>query len=323
MTKISIALCTYNGSKYLRPQLDSFISQIRQPDELIICDDRSSDRTLEIIDEFSRKAPFTVKFFINDHNLGAIKNFEKATELCTGHLIALSDQDDVWHPRKLELCENIFENRSDIGAVFSNADVVDEFLNPLGYDMWQKANFTLKEQLSVINGNAIDVLLKHYIVTGATMIFRANFRPGILPIPSFWFHDAWMALLIASISNIAFISEPMMKYRQHSDNQLGGVKKILVKQISEAFQIDRNDYYKLEILRYCSALDRLVNISNSFNLSVNLTPLEEKIKHLKFRASMHKNRLLRIPAIINELIQLRYYRYSRNWGSVAMDLFFR
>jgi glycosyltransferase involved in cell wall biosynthesis len=323
MSKISIALCTYNGSKYLRPQLDSFISQIRQPDEVIICDDRSSDRTLEIIDEFSRKAPFSVNCFVNDNNLGAIKNFEKAIVLCTGHLIALSDQDDVWHPEKLKQCENILENRSDIGAVFSNAEVVDESLNPLGYDMWQKANFTRKEQLSVINGKAIAVLLKHYIVTGATMIFRADFKPGILPIPSFWFHDAWIALLTASISKIAFISEPMMKYRQHSDNQLGGVKKTFVSQISEAFQIDRNDYYKLEILRYCSALDRLLNISNSFNLSVDLILLEEKIKHLQSRSSMHKNRLLRIPAIINELIQLRYYRYSRNWGSVAMDLFFR
>lgn len=155
------------------------------------------------------------------------------------------------------------------------------------------------------------------------MIFRANFKPDILPIPSFWFNDAWIALLIASISNIAFISEPMMKYRQHSDNQLGGVKKTLIRQFSEAFQIDRNDYYKLEILRYCSALDRLLNISESFNLSKNIFLMEQKIKHLQIRSSMHKNRLLRIPAIINELIQLRYYRYSRNWGSVAMDLFFR
>ena len=87
--------------------------------------------------------------------------------------------------------------------------------------------------------------------------------------------------------------------------------------------MDRNDYCKLEILRYRSALDRLSNISKSFDIPVNLILLEEKIKHLESRATMHKNRLRRIPAIVNELIQLRYYRYSRNWGSVAMDLFFR
>ena len=189
--------------------------------------------------------------------------------------------------------------------------------------MWQKANFTRKEQLRVINGKAIAVLLKHYTVTGATMIFRADFKPVIFPIPSFWFHDAWISLLIASISNIAFISEPMIKYRQHSDNQLGGVRKTLVRQISEAFQIDRDGYYKFEVLRYRSALHRILSISESFNLSESIILMEEKIKHLQIRASMHKNRLFRIPAILNELIQLRYYRYSRNWGSVAMDLFFR
>ena len=323
MNKISIALCTFNGSKYLEEQLNSFISQVRQPDELIICDDGSSDGTLKIIDKFSQKALFRVNIIINDHNLGITKNFQKAIELCKGDLIALSDQDDVWHPEKLKRCEIILENRSDIGAVFSNADVVDESLHPLGYDMWQKADFTRKEQLRVINGKALAVLLKHYIVTGATMIFRAELKPVILPIPSFWFHDAWISLLIASISNIAFISEPMIKYRQHSDNQLGGVQKIIVKQISEAFQIDRDDYYKLEVPRYHSALYRLLNISESFNLSENIFLMEEKIKHLQKRASMHRNRLLRIPAILNELIRLRYYRYARNWGSIAMDLLFK
>jgi hypothetical protein len=229
----------------------------------------------------------------------------------------------VWHPQKLKQCEDIFKNSSDIGAVFTNAEIVDESLNPLGYDMWQKAKFTRKEQLSVMNGKVISVLLKHYILTGATMMFRADFKPVILPIPSFWFHDAWIALMIASVSNIGFIRESMLKYRQHSKNQLGGVKKSLMRQIFEAFQIERDNYYRLEILRYSSAFRRLSTISDSFKLTKDISLIEEKIQHLQIRASMHRNRLLRIPAILNELIRLRYYRYARNWGSVAMDLLFR
>ena len=323
MNKISIALCTFNGAKYLTQQLDSFISQERRPDEVIICDDRSSDRTDEIVNNFIKKAPFKVKFVVNNNNLGITKNFEQAVRLCTGNLIALSDQDDIWHPQKIKLHENIFDNRSDIGVTFSNAEVVDQSLNPIGYDMWHRVVFTRNEQQKMLNGEAVSVLLKHYIATGATMIFRADLKPIILPIPSCWFHDAWLALMIASISNVSFISEPLIKYRQHSDNQLGGIQKGLVKQIVEALKTNRDDYYKFEILRYRLALDHLKNISDNFSVSENIYLLNEKIKHLQIRASMSRNRFFRIPVIIKEIIQLGYYRYSRNWGSIAMDLLFK
>ena len=322
MNKISIALCTFNGSKYLEEQLNSFMSQVRQPDELIICDDGSSDGTLGIIDKFSQKALFKVETIVNDHTLRITKNFEKAIALCSGDLIALSDQDDVWSPKKIKQCEEIFDNKPDTGLVFTNADVVDEFLNPLGYDMWRRSNFTPKDQLNIIKGKANAVLLRHYLVTGASMIFRSDFKPVLLPIPDFWFHDAWIALLIASLSNIDFISEPLVKYRQHPDNQLGGIRKTILRNIAWAFGISRDEYYKSELLRYRTALDRLSNIPDSFNRPDDL-PLEEKINHLQRRASMQRNRVLRIPSIIKELASGRYAQYSRNWGSVAMDLLFR
>ena len=89
--------------------------------------------------------------------------------------------------------------------------------------------FAPNEQKHLINNNALAVLLKHYIVTGATMCFRSDFKPAILPIPSCWFHDTWIAIVIASISNMTFIREPMIKYRQHSGNQLGGIQKGLAR----------------------------------------------------------------------------------------------
>jgi len=323
MSKISIALCTFNGSNYLKEQLDSFISQDRQPDEVIICDDRSSDQTHEIVNDFIKRAPFKVKFVINSNNLGITKNFEKAISLCTGDLIALSDQDDVWHPQKISLHEKIFDNRSEIGVSFSNAEVVDQDLNPIGYDMWHRVVFTQSEQKKVQNEEAVSVFLKHFIITGATMVFKADLKPVILPIPSCWFHDAWLALIIASISNVSLIDEPLVEYRQHSDNQLGGIQKGLAKQIVEAFKTDRDDYYKIELLRYRLALDRLRNISDNYSVSENIYLLNEKIKHLQIRASMSRNRFFRIPCILKEIIQLGYYRYSRNWGSIAMDILFK
>ena len=101
MNRISVAMCTYNGEKYLHQQLASIAQQTRLPEEMVVCDDCSSDSTPEIIEEFARTVPFPVRFFRNPQNLGSTKNFEKAIGLCTGDMIALCDQDDIWMPEKL------------------------------------------------------------------------------------------------------------------------------------------------------------------------------------------------------------------------------
>src|SRR5271168_2200141 len=93
--KISVALCTYNGERFLSRQLASMLQQSRLPDELVVCDDRSTDNTIEILQDFSASAGFPVKITRNEHNLGFVANFERAIQLCQGDLIALSDQDDI------------------------------------------------------------------------------------------------------------------------------------------------------------------------------------------------------------------------------------
>src|ERR1700761_4532631 len=101
--KISVALCTFNGELFLRQQLASIQQQTRLPDELLVCDDGSSDQTLTIVREFAASAPFPVKLFENEQNLGFAANFERAIRLCEGSLIALCDQDDIWYPTRLQL----------------------------------------------------------------------------------------------------------------------------------------------------------------------------------------------------------------------------
>lgn len=99
--RISVAVCTYNGSRFLPEQLTSIAAQTRLPDEMVVCDDGATDATAEIIEKFARTAPFLVRFIRNSQNLGSTKNFENAIGLCTGDLIALSDQDDIWMREKL------------------------------------------------------------------------------------------------------------------------------------------------------------------------------------------------------------------------------
>ena len=110
---LSVAMCTYNGEAYLPEQLISIAAQTRQPDELVICDDCSSDGTVEIVKEFASHAPLVVRLLQNNENLGSTKNFAKAFGNCRFDVIAPSDQDDFWYPDKLQSMEEVFIKNAD------------------------------------------------------------------------------------------------------------------------------------------------------------------------------------------------------------------
>jgi len=102
MRTVSVVMATYNGEKYLREQLDSIIQQTYPIHEIIIQDDCSTDGTITIIEAYIKKYPY-VKLFSNDHNVGFNQNFKNAAMRATGDLVAISDQDDIWFPKKIEL----------------------------------------------------------------------------------------------------------------------------------------------------------------------------------------------------------------------------
>ena len=107
-TSISVALCTYNGEPFLSAQLRSIAAQDRPPDELVICDDGSSDGSLEVIRGFARCSRIPTRVVVNDKNLGSTRNFEQAISLCQGEIVLLADQDDVWYPYKLRRIQEVF-----------------------------------------------------------------------------------------------------------------------------------------------------------------------------------------------------------------------
>lgn len=107
---ISVAMCTFNGEKYIKEQIESIINQSLVPDEIVICDDCSKDNTLNIIKETLDNWPGKVQLVVNEKNLGYRKNFEKSISLCNGDIIFLSDQDDVWNRNKIEIMFNALNN---------------------------------------------------------------------------------------------------------------------------------------------------------------------------------------------------------------------
>ena len=123
--KISIAMATYNGARFIGEQLESFASQTVLPNELVVCDDCSTDGTRKIVRRFGDRAPFAVRLHENATRLGVTRNFEKAIGLCQGDIVFLSDQDDAWFENKLQVVSTLFEGNPLI-MVITNDQIITE-----------------------------------------------------------------------------------------------------------------------------------------------------------------------------------------------------
>ncbi len=325
---ISVAMCTYNGARYLDQQLESIASQTHAPAELVICDDGSSDETVQLIHAFSSQAKFPVRLHVNEKNLGSTKNFEQAIALCNQEIIALADQDDVWRSNKLEVIEDGFSNSPQTGLVFSDAKLVDENLQPLGYSMWEKNGFDEGQKNLIKGGHALDVLLPGWTVTGATIAFRARFRELLLPIPTHlpMIHDGWIAVMISAVAEISFISEPLIKYRQHAGQQIGAPAKRVEEEEAAGSKTDLNPI-KAGMSRvnfYSDSLNVLKTIHQRLHANMKyedaLSGVEGRLKHFTARASLPTGKLKRLPIVTRELFAKRYHLYSKGVYSAAKDL---
>lgn len=325
--KISVAMCTYNGAPYLRAQLDSIATQTRLPDELVVCDDKSTDATREIIAAFAAVAPFPVQLHVNEQNVGSTKNFERAIMLCEGDVIALSDQDDVWLPEKLRWIEDSFLRNPRVGLVFTDADVVDEDLQPLGYCLWQSVGFDNDHQDFVRTGRALDVLFPGWTVTGATMAFRGKYKNLVLDIPTnlTLIHDGWIALMIASVADVSFIDEPLIKYRQHASQQVGAKERVTDKTTAAGLggfkeAMRRRNSYQEMIEIGAEAQGRLFEHRDIYESEDAFSLLTARLAHLRMRAKLPDHPLSRFTRVVTELLTGRYHLYSRGLLSAAKDM---
>ncbi len=312
---ISVALCTYNGAGFLEGQLNSLSTQSCLPTELVASDDLSDDGTLHILGEFSGQVPFPVRLSQNAMRRGISGNFEQAIRLCSGDFIALCDQDDVWLLEKLACFEKEFATGAD--WVCCDAKVVDAELAPLGYTLWQRVKFNAQERKRAGEGRFLEVLLKHYVVAGATLAFRADLRDILLPIPPNWHYDAWLAALLSATSKGVVLDIPLQQYRQHNTNVIGGTKRGLLSEAQAALSLNRNCYYRKEVARWSQLAERLMTVNAPAHSQALLAA---KIDHLKRRAALPQMRLARFPKVVREIAQGNYGRFSRNWGSIVIDL---
>ncbi len=204
---ISIAMCTYNGDRFIKEQLDSILKQTYKNLEIIICDDCSSDNTINIIKEYM-KNDNRIKFFQNEKNMGFVKNFEQAISLCKGDFIALADQDDIWKLDKLEVfLEKIQENV----LIYSDAILIDIDSNEVGTQL-------IRPDRCLVSGKCNKSFFLSNCVSGNTLMFKKELIQHILPIPAkISYHDIWIAFVASTYSTITYTDEAMTYYRRYAD----------------------------------------------------------------------------------------------------------
>jgi len=311
--RISVAMCTFNGARYLEKQLESIAEQSRPPGELIVCDDGSTDETIAILNRFRANAAFPVTIVQNNTRMGSTRNFDQAIGMSRGEFIALCDQDDRWLPQKLERLSDCLIRNPFLGGVFSDAELIDGDGRRVGLSLFGRHKFTAAKQRSFVLCPTA-TLLKHDVVTGATLMFRSTIRRYCSPIPTTWVHDGWLAWMLALHSRLTLVPEPLIEYRIHAGQQLGVGSSQAAQSGSKE---TRRQFYARVARQFEDLLDRVLGEGWSEHDAL-VAKLREKIAFLKSQAALSQQPGLRTMQMLGMLPQ--YLHYARGLASVRTDL---
>ena len=320
---ISVAMCTRNGEQYVARQVQSILSQRPAPLEIVVGDDDSSDDTLAIIEREHAAArtadatlPTTLTIIRRDPPLGVTANFAATIEACQGDLIALSDQDDEWMPGKLAALSAAFAADPELLLAHTDARLVDADGTPLGLTVLDALEATAAERVGLVAGDALPVLLRRNLVTGATVMLRRTLLEHALPIPGEWVHDEWLAAVAASVGRVRLLPEPLIDYRQHGGNEIGARRPGLVDKLARLREPRAE-----RAARLATRTALLAERGRSLGLPAAVQQqLDAKAEHEARRARLPRVRIARVPAVLGGAITGRYGRYSRGAMDVLRDL---
>ncbi|MBU2737242.1 glycosyltransferase [Acidithiobacillus concretivorus] len=270
---ISVAMATYNGERFIKDQLKSIASQTLLPIELVITDDGSSDETCVIISEFAKISPFPVRLYLNEKKLGYRDNFIKAAYLCTGDLIAFSDQDDIWDNDKLKIQHQYFSDPK-VAMVSHPYQVMDT--------EGRCTNIVFPKMKSIKEYSAADFnpFFSYY---GMTLMFRKEILPSPecinkRPIDHNTFehlmsHDQWIPFLAISSQMVVFLPKALTRYRQHNNNTAGPQPYVtyLDRLLKLAFSQSSENDYKLYCKLSLSLLERVDSLMSGCQSSTTAT----------------------------------------------------
>lgn len=314
--RISVAMATRNGARFLERQLASLAAQTRPPDELVVSDDASTDTTATLVKSFALRAPFPIRLVQNSMPLGVVGNFERAIEMTDGDIVALCDQDDIWFPDKLKTLERLFVESVTRIFIFTDANLIDENDALIRSRLWS-ATMT-DAQRKRIEVDPWGVLLRRNVVTGATVAFRATLKAAVLPIPKRidLLHDGWLALVAAGAGGVYACPEALVNYRIHPDQHTGLGKAVPPPPQSAS---GRKEAFAPSINRLKSLQNRLLEKGIS-PADPKIAEVEAFLTHQTARGGLSANRVTRIPTVFRELAAGRYHRFANGWLSAGKDL---
>lgn len=313
--RISVALASFNGAAFIAEQLRSILEQSSPVSEIVIADDGSTDGTLDIAEAVLAEWTGTLAVLpAEERPLGVTANFARAIAACTGELIALADQDDVWHPGKIERLVAALGERS---LVFSDAQLVgaDGIALEGTPTLFDGLGLTVRERKAVLRGEAWSVLMRRNIVTGATAMFRSELRSVAGEFPADWVHDEWLAVVAALHGGVQLLDEPTIDYRQHGGNQIGMRTRLdwaTRMQRLRAARAERNDRL---LLRATQLADRAVAWPEPAARDA-----AAKLQHEQLRSGLPESRWGRIVPVVSEWSRGRYGRYGLGVQDVVRDL---
>lgn len=332
--RVSVAMATYNGGQFIAEQLQSMLAQSIAVDQIVIADDGSRDDTVGIAREtLATFAGDVVVLEPERRSLGVTKNFERALRACTGELIALADQDDVWHVDKLE--RMIAALGADGLLAFSDAQLVGEHGQPLEGNprLFDGLGVTAWERECIAAGDAWSVFLRRNLVTGATAVMRRELLDLAGEFPEAWVHDEWLAIVAAANGGVRLLDEPTIDYRQHGANQIGMRAKLTWKIRFERLRAPRSQR-NIRLLARAKALAEWagktaqrgrfdsapLRSTNTISPEQLWNDAEEKLAHETVRSELSPYRWDRVSVVRRELKTGRYDRYGLGKQDALRDL---
>lgn len=281
---ISVAMTTYNGEKYIRKQIESILNQSMKVDEIIVCDDGSTDKTVEILKEY----PVTV--YQNEKNLGYRLNFKKAMSLCSHEYTFLCDQDDIWEQDKVKIMIDIMKNNPNIHVLASSFAYINSKDDLIL--MKQKRNFSNNNlypkpvKLGALVPVSFDEYLPMNYFQGCSLVLDKWIKNLVLNnfdtrLP----HDWLISMIASSYQGMFFLNKPLFKYRLHDKNSIG--VEYLTQSTSEHIQKASSSKLRMQnSLNALIVLEDIKEINSSFYLS-----REEEFKELKRFLIQHNKNL--------------------------------
>ena len=287
---VSIAMATYNGEKYLKEQLDSIYAQKYKHIEVIVTDDCSTDKTVEILEQYTKS--HGLKYSVNEQNIGFVKNFERAITLCQGDYIALSDQDDIWEPNKIEILLESIENDLLIHSDCSLIDEQDNVISP----QWKG---------EIKSHKKFDNFVFTNVVTGCTVLLNRELLKYCLPFPdNLAYHDWWLAIVAAKFERIKYLNKPLVRYRQHNEQDTGISKKT-----SKLYRFFSNIILRIQQKEFPKMIDYKKQLKNILAIKNNELFNDQESSLISDAIRYYKD-------YVDHIIHLRHFMHAVKYDKI-------